>query len=114
MKGAERIIPAPIGDEQTRRVEELAKQSFAALGCAGVARVDFLVDAEGTVLVNEVNTIPGSLSFYLWDPVGLGFPELLDELLSIALAEHEKTRSTTRTFASALLASHGRGAKTNA
>lgn len=114
MKGAQRIIPAPIGDEQTRRVEELAKQSFAALGCAGVARVDFLVDARGTVLVNEVNTIPGSLSFYLWDPVGLAFPELLDELLAIALAEHEKTRSTTRTFESALLSSHGRGAKTKA
>ena len=114
MKGAERIIPAPIADEQTERVHTLAKQAFAALGCAGVARVDFLVDAQGTVLVNEVNTIPGSFSFYLWEPAGLRFPELLDQLLDIALSEHEKARSTTRTFASALLATHGRGAKTKA
>jgi D-alanine-D-alanine ligase len=111
MKGAERIIPAPISDEQTQRVHELAKQSFAALGCAGVARVDFLIDAQGTVLVNEVNTIPGSFSFYLWEPAGLAFPELLDQLLDIALSEHGKARSTTRTFASALLTTRNRGAK---
>jgi D-alanine-D-alanine ligase len=114
MKGAERIVPAPISDEQTERVHELAKQSFAALGCAGVARVDFLVDAQGTVLVNEVNTIPGSFSFYLWEPAGLAFPELLDQLLDIALKEHEKSRSTTRTFASTLLATRSAGAKVEA
>jgi D-alanine-D-alanine ligase len=114
MKGAERIVPAPIADEQTERVRELAKRSFTALGCAGVARVDFLVDAQGTVLVNEVNTIPGSFSFYLWEPAGLAFPDLLDQLLELALSENEKARSTTRTFASALLATHGRGAKTKA
>lgn len=111
MKGAERIIPAPISEEQTERVNELAKQSFAVLGCAGVARVDFLIDAQGTVLVNEVNTIPGSFSFYLWEPAGVPFPELLDELLGIAISEHEKSRSTTRTFASTLLVGRTSGAK---
>ena len=114
MKGAERIIPAPIGDEQTERVKELAQQAFAALGCAGVARVDFLVAPSGTVLVNELNTIPGSFSFYLWEPAGLAFPDLLDELLEIAIAEHQAARSTTRTFASALLAGHATGVKASA
>ena len=114
MKGAERIIPAPISEDQTERVQELAKQSFAVLGCAGVARVDFLIDAQGTVLVNEVNTIPGSFSFYLWEPAGVPFPELLDQLLAIAISEHGKSRSTTRTFASTLLATRASGAKVQA
>ena len=111
MKGAERIIPAPIGDEATARVQELAIRAFRALGCAGVARVDFLIAPDGTVHVNELNTIPGSFSFYLWEPAGLPFPDLLDELLDIALAEHRRSASTTRTFDSALLASRGTGSK---
>jgi D-alanine-D-alanine ligase len=111
MKGAERIIPAPIGQEATERVQSLARQAFAALGCAGVARVDLLIDEAGTIYVNELNTIPGSFSFYLWEPTGLPFPDLLDELLEIALDEHEKARSTTRTFASTLLTSRSAGAK---
>jgi D-alanine-D-alanine ligase len=111
MKGAERIIPAPIGDEATARVQELAIRAFRALGCAGVARVDFLIAPDGTVYVNELNTIPGSFSFYLWEPAGLPFPDLLDELLDIALAEHRRSTSTTRTFDSALLASRGTGTK---
>ena len=112
MKGAERIIPAPIGEEATGRVRELAKRAFRALGCSGVARVDFLIAPDGTVYVNELNTIPGSFSFYLWEPAGLPFPDLLDELLDIALAEHRRSTSTTRTFDSTLLASRGTGAKT--
>lgn len=105
MKGAERVIPAPIGDEQTRQVQALAMRAFAALGCAGVARVDTLIDGSGTVYINELNTIPGSFSFYLWEPAGLSFEDLLDELLEIALAESREQKRTTRTFASALLSS---------
>jgi D-alanine-D-alanine ligase len=111
MKGAERIIPAPIGDEATVRVQELARRAFRALGCAGVARIDFLIAADGTVYVNELNTIPGSFSFYLWEPAGLPFSDLLDELLDIAFAEQRRSAATTRTFESALLASRGPGAK---
>jgi D-alanine-D-alanine ligase len=105
MKGAERIIPAPIGEGATKRVQELAKQSFSALGCAGLARVDFLMDKDGRIIVNELNTIPGSLSFYLWEHDGFAFADLLDELLRLAFVEHEKKRATTRVFASTLLAS---------
>lgn len=111
MKGAERIIPAPIGDEATERVKDLATQAFSAIGCAGVARVDFLIAEDGAIYVNELNTIPGSFSFYLWEPVGLTFPDLLDTLLHIAVSEGAKSRATTRVFASALLASNSAGAK---
>ena len=112
MKGAERIIPAPIDAATTARVQELATRAFAALGCAGVARVDFLIGADGSVYVNELNTIPGSFSFYLWEPVDVHFPDLLDAVLGYALAEHERGRSVTRTFPSTLLSEGRGGAKT--
>ena len=98
MSSADRIIPAPISDEMTGRVQELARRTFEALGCTGVARVDLLVDAQERLFVNEPNTIPGSFSFYLWEPVGLAFPDLLDELIDIAMAEHAEKQQTTRTF----------------
>jgi D-alanine-D-alanine ligase len=111
MGSADRIIPAPISDEMTARVEELAKRTFEVLGCAGVARVDLLVDAQDRLFVNEPNTIPGSFAFYLWEPVGMSFPDLLDELIDIAMAEHAEKQQTTRTFESNLLAMRGEGAK---
>ena len=112
MAGADRIIPAPIGDERTAEVQDLARLTFRALGCAGVARVDFLVNEAGNVYVNECNTVPGSFSFYLWEPAGLAFPALLEELLDIAFRERDEARRTTRTFASNLLAARGvQGAK---
>jgi D-alanine-D-alanine ligase len=111
MHGARRLIPAPIGQEQTRRIQELACETFTAFGCAGVSRVDFLIDASGEPLVNECNTIPGSFSFYLWEPAGLPFVELMDELIDIALAEHAEKRRTTRTFETNLLAERAAGSK---
>lgn len=112
MQSARRLIPAPIGQEQTRRVQELACASFEAFGCAGVTRVDFLTDADGGIYVNELNTIPGSFSFYLWEPAGLPFADLMDELIEIALAEHAEKARTTTVFASNLLAQRaGGGAK---
>jgi D-alanine-D-alanine ligase len=104
MASAERIIPAPIGDSRTAEIQRLARDAFTAIGGAGVCRVDFLVDAEGRAFVNECNTIPGSFSFYLWEPAGLPFCDLLDELLDLALGERAEQRRTTRVFASNLLA----------
>jgi D-alanine-D-alanine ligase len=104
MQGAKRLIPAPIADETTRRVQELACRAFTAFGCAGVTRVDFLIDAHGQVLVNECNAIPGSFSFYLWEPAGLPFADLMDELIDFALAESAEKARTTRVFETSLLA----------
>jgi D-alanine-D-alanine ligase len=111
MGSADRIIPAPIGDEMTATVQQLARRTFEVLGCTGVARVDLLLDAQGRLFVNEPNTIPGSFSFYLWEPVELAFPDLLDELIDIAMAEHAEKHQTTRTFETNLLAMRGKGRK---
>lgn len=111
MSSAQRLIPAPIGDEQTARVKQLAEQAFTVLGCAGVVRVDMLIDADGNVFVNEPNTIPGSFSFYLWEPVGLPFADLMDELIVLARDEHAERARTTRTFDSNLLAGRAGGVK---
>jgi D-alanine-D-alanine ligase len=111
MSSSQRIIPAPIGDDQTARIKQLAEDTFTALGLAGVTRVDMLVDAYGHIFVNEPNTIPGSFAFYLWEPVGMPFADLMDELITFALDEHAETARTTRTFESNLLAGRVGGAK---
>lgn len=113
MEGAQRLIPAPLEDSLTQRIQELAKRAYTAFGCAGVTRVDFLIDADGNPYVNELNTIPGSFSFYLWEPAGLPFAELMDELIDLALAEHREKLRTTTVFDTSLLSQRA-GAKAGA
>jgi D-alanine-D-alanine ligase len=111
MQSARRLIPAPISQQSTERVQQLARQAFEAFGCAGVSRVDFLIDAGGEVFINECNTIPGSFSFYLWEPAGLPFADLMDELIDIAFAEQAEKSRTTTVFQTSLLAERAGGAK---
>jgi len=92
---AEEVIPADLPDEVAEEIRRLAVEAFVALRCEGMARVDFFYDeAAGNVLVNEVNTIPGftPISMYpkLWDATGLPYPELIDELVRLALERHER------------------------
>ncbi len=104
MKGARRIIPADISDDLTQRIQRSAVETFNAIGAAGVSRVDFLVSQDdSTYYVNEINTIPGSLSFYLWEPSGVPFPELLTTLIGYAQARHREKRRSTFSFNSSLL-----------
>ena len=94
MRGLKRLLPAPVSPELRESIREAAVTAFRALDCCGVARIDFLVNGEtGEYWVNEINTIPGSLSFYLWEPVGLSYPGLLDELVKLAL-KRERLRGT--------------------
>jgi D-alanine-D-alanine ligase len=111
MKGAQRLIPAPIGEQLTEQIQQLAKRAFTAFGCAGVTRVDFLVDERERVYVNELNTIPGSFSFYLWEPAGLPFSELMDELIEFAMDNQREQLRTTTVFKTNLLAQRAVGAK---
>jgi D-alanine-D-alanine ligase len=104
MKSAARLIPAPLPDGLTAQVQDLAARAFVAFGCAGVTRVDFLIDSSRRVYINELNTIPGSFSFYLWEPAGLPFAELMDELIDFALTDHREVLRTTTVFATNLLA----------
>jgi D-alanine-D-alanine ligase len=104
MKGARRIIPADISDELTERIQQSAVQAFRAIGAAGVSRVDFLArPAENTFYVNEINTLPGSLAFYLWEPSGVPFPELLTTMIGYAQARYREKRRSTFSFSSSLL-----------
>jgi len=104
MKGARRIIPADIPDALTSAIQASAVQAFRAIGAAGVARVDFLVrPAEHAFYVNEINTLPGSLAFYLWEPAGVPFPELLKTLIGYAQARYREKRRSTFSFGSSLL-----------
>ncbi len=85
MSDLKRRCPADIPEKMTKTVQELAVKTFKTLGCMGVARIDFLNNPEtGELWVNEINTIPGSLSFYLWEAAGLPFDKLLDEMITLA------------------------------
>ncbi len=86
MSGAKRRIPAELSPETSQLVQSLAARAFTALDCRGVCRVDFLINgATNQVYVNELNTIPGSLSFYLFEPDGFSYRELLDRLIQLAI-----------------------------
>ncbi len=84
MQAAQKRIPAELPADVTERIQFLAGETFRVLGCHGVSRVDVIVDrADGNIYVNEINTIPGSLSFYLWEATGLTFAGLMDKLVQL-------------------------------
>lgn len=86
MQASQKRIPADLPEDVTRRIQFLAGETFRVLSCHGVSRVDVIVDrSNGEIYVNEINTIPGSLSFYLWEATGLSFPKLMERLVSLAL-----------------------------
>lgn len=85
MSSAKRVIPADLPEEVSEKIRNLAVETFKKLGCGGVARVDLMMNAEtNEIYVNEINTIPGSLSFYLWEKSGYTFSQLLDEMINLA------------------------------
>jgi len=99
MVSASRIIPAKLKNGMKEEIEELAVKAFKALGSAGVVRIDFMVDEKaGKVYINEVNNIPGSLSFYLWEPIGKEYTELLDDLINIGIRDYKKRIAKTHSF----------------
>jgi D-alanine-D-alanine ligase len=104
MAGSERRIPAPISDELTEQVRAGAVTAFKAVDAAGVARVDSFVDEDaGESWVMEINTCPGSFSFYLWEASGMSFGELLDELILIAQRGHKLRSELLFSFDSGML-----------
>jgi D-alanine-D-alanine ligase len=95
--GMELRVPAPIGDEAIERVRELAVSVFSLAGCAGLARCDFFVEADGSVLVNEINTMPGftdtSVYAKLFEASGVDYPTLCGRLVQLAVERHRQVRS---------------------
>ena len=104
MASAKRIIPARISKDLANRVREVATKAFKALNSSGVVRIDFLIDEENNkVYANEINSIPGSLSFYLWDKMNIEYTELLDEILNIAVKDFKDKKAKVHSFDSNIL-----------
>lgn len=95
--GMDLRVPAPIGEETVERVRELAVSVFALAGCSGLARCDFFVEPDGSVLVNEINTMPGftdtSVYAKLFEATGIDYPTLCDRLVQLAVERHQQARS---------------------
>lgn len=104
MENMTRKVPAPLTDEQTKEVKEITAKAFKALNSKGVVRIDFIVDnTDGKVYVNEINTIPGSFAFYLWDFEGLKYPQLIDKLVQFAEEENVEKNKNNYTYNSDII-----------
>lgn len=97
-------LPADIDKKTKAKIQELALKTFDVLGCSGVIRIDFMIDKDtNDIYVNEVNTIPGSLSFHLWKATDLSYTKLLDELIDLALKRNREEKNITYSFDSNIL-----------
>lgn len=104
MASLKRIIPAPVGDEMTEKIQSLSKQVFEALDCKGVVRIDYMLDRHSdNFYITEINSIPGSLAYYLWSESGLAYPELIDEMVRYAMKAKEEKDQNNLAFASDIL-----------
>lgn len=91
MSSAKREIPANITDEQRKTIEKVASDAFKALDCSGVVRIDMMIEGTtGNIYLNEFNTIPGSLAFYLWEATGKSFKDMLAELIDIGIRKEKR------------------------
>ena len=114
MQASEKRIPADLTPEMSEKIRHMAGETFRVLSCHGVSRIDVMVDEkDDSVYVNEINTIPGSLSFYLWEASGISFTELMDRLVALALKRKRATDRKTFTYDHNIFAMGGgtKGAK---
>ncbi|MGI6161175.1 MAG: D-alanine--D-alanine ligase family protein [Christensenellales bacterium] len=111
MAALQRQIPAPIPDDMTAQIQSLTKQVFKALDCCGVVRIDYLIDEDDNVFIGEINTQPGSFSFYLWEPTGLSYSALIDKLITLAFDANKEKNQSSYAFESDILAKAYTGSK---
>ena len=112
MASTSRIYPAQIDEKMTTKIKSLAIKTFMALGASGVCRIDFLVDTKtNDIYVNEINTIPGSLAFYLWQDCGVDFTELMNKLIKQAIDRQRRREKMIFSYESNILAGYNEGAK---
>ncbi len=112
MVSADRKIPADLTKTLEKQVQESAITAFKALGSSGVCRIDFLIDTkEKKAYVNEINSIPGSLAFYLWAPAGKDYTELLDDMINIGIKDYKTRINKTHSFESNILKGFANGFK---
>ena len=105
MASTNRRLPADLDPKMRDEIEDIAVRAFKALGSAGNSRIDFLIDTKAKkVYINEINSIPGSLAFYLWEAKGQDFTKVLDEMINIAIKDYKRRTSKTHSFESNILA----------
>ncbi len=101
----QRKLPAELSPEQREEVRNMAVKAFQVLGCSGVARIDFMIDEEtGKLYLNELNTIPGSLAFYLFEPLGIPYKKLIDRIVDLAMKKSREDEALTFSFDTNILA----------
>lgn len=107
-----RKIPAELSEEKTEEIRDLACKVFKAIGANGVVRIDFMIDNDtDTVYANEINTIPGSLAFYLWEATGIKYTELIDRLIDLAFKRQRSRDNITYTIDTNILSGVSFGSK---
>ncbi len=112
MQSTQREIPARLPAETTEFIRKTGCDTFKALSCDGVARIDFIIDQDtNEVCVNEINTIPGSLSFYLWEHSGVDFPTLVDRVITIAFQRQRELNNKVVDYGSNIFSAQSRGGK---
>lgn len=104
MRTARRELPANLTPELREEIRTLAVKTFQALDCNGVSRIDFMIDQDTEkVYVNEINSIPGSLAFYLWEIMGKPYAELLDDMVKLALKREREEGNLMTSFRTNIL-----------
>ena len=112
MKSLSRKIPAEIPEETDLKIKELSKKIFRKLGLKGVVRIDYMIDTDSNELyLNEINSIPGSFAFYLYDPIGLPYKKLIDRLIDGAFAAMNEKKKNNFAYDSRILDKVTKGAK---
>ena len=107
MASASRIIPARISEDLEKEIKDLSKKVFNALNLSGLCRIDYLIDKKNNkVYVNEPNTIPGSLAFYLWEPIGKNYEQLLDDMINLAIKDYKNRLKKTYSFDTNILSNY--------
>ena len=112
MASLKRILPAPVEPELKARIQALSLEIFKRMDCKGVARIDFMYDVStDSLYITEINTIPGSLAFYLWAETDIPYTELINRMVDIALKAHAEKNDSNYAFSSDILKEATLGAK---
>lgn len=112
MASLSRLLPAPIEDELRDRIQAMSRDIFRMMDCKGVVRIDYMFDrASEEIYITEINTIPGSLAFYLWEKADVPYARLIDRMVQSALRAHEDKNARNYAFTSDILSHVQLGAK---
>jgi hypothetical protein len=110
MASLNRKLPADLSKEVKDKVEDMAINAFKVLGTSGNARIDFMINSKtNKVYINEINSIPGSLAFYLWEEASVSFTDLLDEMINIGIKDYKKRSAKIHSFDSNILSGFAKG-----